>query len=123
MPKKIVLADDEQFIAVAYSDGLTRAGYQIVVAHDGQEAFDKVKAEKPDLVLLDLIMPKKSGFDVLKELKAIPELAEIPVMVLSNLSQATDAAETKKLGAIDFIVKAEISLQDLVNRIDKLFKS
>jgi two-component system, OmpR family, alkaline phosphatase synthesis response regulator PhoP len=122
MAKKIVLADDEQFIAVAYNDGLTRAGYQVVVAHDGAEALEKVKAEKPDLVLLDLIMPKKSGFDVLKELKATAELADIPVIVLSNLSQATDAAETKKLGAVDFIVKAEISLQDLIDRISKIVK-
>jgi two-component system, OmpR family, alkaline phosphatase synthesis response regulator PhoP len=123
MSKKIVLADDEQFIAVAYNDGLTRAGFQVVVAHDGEEALEKIKAEKPDLVLLDLIMPKKSGFDVLKEVKATPELADIPVVVLSNLSQATDAAETKKLGAIDFIVKAEISLQDLVDRIGTLLKA
>jgi DNA-binding response OmpR family regulator len=120
MARKIVLADDEQFIAVAYNDGLTRAGYTVVVAHDGEEALAKIKVEKPDVILLDLIMPKMNGFDVLKAVKADPELAKIPVAILSNLSQATDAAETKKLGAADFIVKAEISLQDLVTRIGKI---
>ena len=120
MAKKIVLADDEQFIAVAYNDGLTRAGYEVSVAHDGEEALAKIKEVKPDLILLDLIMPKKDGFTVLKEVKATPELANIPVMILSNLSQATDDNEAKKLGATDFLVKAEISLQDLVNRIAKV---
>lgn len=121
--KKIVLADDEQFIAIAYKDGLTRAGYQVVVAHDGEEALVAIRATAPDLILLDLIMPKKNGFDVLKELKADPSLQQIPVMVLSNLSQATDAAEAKKLGALDFIIKSDISLQDLVARINTVFRA
>lgn len=120
MPKKIVLADDEQFIAVAYNDGLTRAGYTVVVAHDGAEALEKIKAERPDLVLLDLIMPKMNGFEVLKAVKADPELFKIPVMVLSNLSQATDEQEVRGLGAVDFLVKADISLQELTERIKKL---
>lgn len=120
MAKKIVLADDEQFIAVAYNDGLTRAGFEVSVAHDGEEALAKIKEVKPDLILLDLIMPKKDGFTVLKEVKAIPELATIPVMILSNLSQTTDDNEAKKLGAADFMVKAEISLKDLIDRVNKL---
>ncbi len=120
MAKKIVLADDEQFIAVAYNDGLTRAGFEVTVAHDGEEAFAKIKEVKPDIILLDLIMPKKDGFTVLKEVKAIPELANIPVLILSNLSQATDDNEAKKLGATDFMVKAEISLQDLIERVNKV---
>ncbi len=120
MTKKIVLADDEQFIALAYNDGLTRAGYQVFVANDGVEALEQIKAHKPDLVLLDLIMPKKDGFSVLKEMKADPALANIPVLILSNLSQATDAEETRELGAIDFIVKSDVSLQELMDRIKKL---
>ena len=120
MPKKIVLADDEQFIAIAYNDGLTRAGFQVFVANDGEAALLQVKTHLPDMVLLDLIMPKKDGFTVLKELKATPELAKIPVLILSNLSQATDAEEAKKLGAVDFVVKSDISLQDLIDRINQL---
>jgi CheY-like chemotaxis protein len=120
MAKTIVLADDEQFIAVAYNDGLTRAGYTVTVAHDGEEALAKIKEVKPDIILLDLIMPKMDGFAVLKEVKNTPELANIPVMILSNLSQATDDNEAKKLGAVDFLVKAEISLQDLIDHIKKV---
>lgn len=120
MAKKIVLADDEQFISIAYKDGLTRAGYDLTVAHDGEEALAKIKEVKPDLVLLDLIMPKKTGFEVIKEVKADPEIAQIPVIVLSNLSQHTDEEEVRQSGAIDFLVKSDISLEQLVARIQQV---
>ena len=119
--KTILLADDEQFIVIAYKDGLERAGYKIVVAHDGEEAFNQAKATHPDLILLDLIMPKMSGFEVLKTYKADPELADIPVMVLSNLSQPADEAEARSYGVIDFVVKADVSLHDLQTKIDSFF--
>jgi len=119
--KKIVLADDEQFIAIAYKDGLERAGYDITVAHNGAEALEAVKSTKPDLVLLDLIMPKLNGFEVLKAIKADPAIKDIPVIILSNLSQPTDETEARQSGALDFIVKADISLKDLVERIAKVF--
>ena len=121
--KTLLLADDEQFIAIAYKDGLERAGYSVVVAHDGDEALQKIAAVKPDLVLLDLIMPKVNGFEVLKAIKADSELSAIPVIVLSNLGQADDEAEARSYGALDFIVKADISLKDLLLRIDQVFTS
>lgn len=120
MTKKIIVADDEQFIATAYSDGLERAGFTVVVARNGEEAYEKTATEKPDLVLLDLIMPKQNGFEVLKKLKSNSELQHIPVVILSNLSQETDESEAKKLGAIDFIVKSDISLEALIKRINQL---
>lgn len=123
MAKKIVLADDEQFIAIAYNDGLVRAGYTVFVAHDGDEALKLVKAEKPDIVLLDLIMPKKDGFTVLREMKSDPDMAKTPVLILSNLSQATDAQEARSLGANDFLVKSDVSLQELIERISKLLSA
>ncbi len=121
--KKIVVADDEKFIATAYSDGLSRAGFDITVAHDGEEAYRKIEETRPDLVLLDLIMPKQNGFEVLKKLKANNELKSIPVAIMSNLSQETDETEAKKLGAIQFIVKSDISLQELIEKIKKIFAS
>lgn len=119
--KTILLADDEQFIAVAYKDGLERAGYRVVVAPDGEEALTQIRQVSPDLILLDLIMPKMNGFEVLKEVKADPSVASIPVMVLTNLSQTNDETEARTLGAVDFIVKADVSLKDLLARIDGLF--
>lgn len=118
---KIVLADDEKFIATAYKDGLERAGYTVAVAHDGVEALEKIKAEIPDLILLDLIMPKMNGFEVLANLKKDPSISNIPVVVLSNLSQATDEAEVRSKGAADFIVKSDLSLKELIERITKFF--
>ncbi len=120
MGKKLVVADDEQFITTAYSDGLARAGFSVAVAHNGEEALEVIAREHPDLVLLDLIMPKMNGFEVLKKVKSDPALQSIPVVILSNLSQETDEAEVKKNGAIDFIVKSDISLQDLILRINQL---
>lgn len=123
MGKTIVLADDEKFIAIAYNDGLTRAGYTVAVAHDGEEALAKIKEVKPDLILLDLIMPKMTGFEVLKAVKADPSLKDIPVLILSNLSQATDEAEARSLGATDFMVKANLSMQELIDHIKPILET
>jgi DNA-binding response OmpR family regulator len=119
--KTILLADDEQFIAIAYKDGLERAGYTVVVAQDGEVALSEIRRVVPDLILLDLIMPKQNGFEVLKILRSEPAIANIPVMVLTNLSQPQDEAEARSYGAIDFIVKADISLKELLIRIDQAF--
>jgi CheY-like chemotaxis protein len=119
--KTILLADDEQFIVIAYKDGLEHAGYSVVVAHDGEEALNQVQASTPDLILLDIIMPKMNGFEVLRALKADPAYANIPVVVLTNLSQSKDEEEARAAGAVDFVVKADISLKDLLARIEHLF--
>jgi two-component system, OmpR family, alkaline phosphatase synthesis response regulator PhoP len=119
--KTILLADDEQFIVIAYKDGLERAGYAVDVAHDGNEVLSHLQTSQPNLILLDLIMPNLNGFEVLKSLKNDPNFATIPVMVLSNLSQPDDEAEARNLGAIDFIVKSDISLKDLLARIERVF--
>jgi DNA-binding response OmpR family regulator len=119
---KVVIADDETFISLAYKEGFERAGFSVTTAGDGAEALAKIKEVVPNIVLLDLIMPKLNGFEVLKELKSDPTLQAIPVVILSNLSQVTDAEETKKLGAIDFIIKSDVSLQDLIAKINLLLK-
>jgi DNA-binding response OmpR family regulator len=117
MTKKIVLADDEQYIAIAYNDGLTREGYEVTVAHNGEDALAAIQRVKPDIILLDLIMPKMNGFEVLKAVKEDRDLKDIPVMVLSNLSQATDEKEVLSLGAVDFMVKADYSLAQVIERV------
>jgi len=118
--KRIVLADDEHFIAIVYKEGLERAGYNVTVAHDGEEALAVIRETLPDLILLDLIMPKMNGFEVLKALKADETLAGIPVVVLTNLSQDNDESEARSYGIQDFIVKANVSLNELLQRIEKV---
>ena len=118
--KKILLAEDDKFIARAYQDGLSRAGFEVVLAVNGQEAIDKVKSEKTDLVLLDLIMPKKNGFEVLEEIKADKTL-KMPVIILSNLSQDSDIEKAKELGAAGYIVKSNFSMKEVIEKIEKVF--
>jgi two-component system alkaline phosphatase synthesis response regulator PhoP len=119
--KTILLADDEQFVLVAYKDGLEHAGYQVTLAHDGEEALVAMRNKRPDLVLLDIIMPKLNGFEVMQAVQADTTLAGIPIAVFTNLSQLSDEQEARNLGAVDFIVKADVSLNDLLARIERLF--
>jgi DNA-binding response OmpR family regulator len=121
--KTILLADDEQFILVAYKDGLEHAGYNVILAHDGEEAVAVMREQQPDLVLLDIIMPKLNGFEVMQAARAEPDLAAIPIAVFTNLSQLSDEQEARDLGAVDFIVKADVSLNDLLARVERLFAS
>lgn len=118
--KTILLADDEQFILLAYKDGLTRAGYNVVLAEDGEQTLQQMRDIHPDLVLLDIIMPKLNGFEVLQAAKADQTIAGIPVAVLTNLSQLSDEQEARTAGAVDFIVKADVSLNDLLDRVERL---
>jgi CheY-like chemotaxis protein len=118
--KRILLVDDEQFIAIAYKDGLEHAGYQVTVAHDGDEALEQLRLQPPDLLLLDIIMPKTNGFEVLQAMKDDPSLAGIPVVVLTNLSQDTDEQEARRLGARDFITKTNVSMAELIARLEQL---
>src|SRR3989339_173841 len=84
---KILLAEDDKFIARAYTDGLTRSGYEVIAVTDGQEAIKQAKEKKPDIILLDLIMPVKNGFEALEEIKSDKNMKDVPVLILSNLGK------------------------------------
>ncbi len=114
---KILLAEDDKFISRAYKDGFTRAGFDVVLAFDGNEALEKAVTEKPDLILLDLVMPSKNGFEALGELKMDKNLKKIPVIVLSNLGQESDVERAQELGAADYMIKADFSMQEVVGKI------
>ena len=114
--KRILLAEDDRFLRRAAEAALKRAGFTVLAAADGEEALRMARAEKPDLVLLDLIMPKLQGFEVLKALKADPGTATIPVVVLSNLGQDGDVQRALEGGAVAYLVKANLSLDELVSR-------
>jgi DNA-binding response OmpR family regulator len=114
-PKRILLIEDDQFISRAYQDGLQRAGFEVKVIHDGDQALTVINEYQPDLVLLDLIMPGKDGFEVLSELKN--KSAHAPVLVLSNLGQASDVNKAKELGATDYLTKSNVSLKDIIAKV------
>ncbi len=124
MPKKkkkakILLAEDDKFISLAYKDGLERSGFHVIVANDGVEAIKKFKSEKPDLVLLDIIMPQKNGFEVLEEIKKSKKQKNIPIIILSNLGQDTDIKKSRELGASDYLIKSNFSMSEVVNKVKK----
>ena len=116
--RRVLLAEDDRFLRRAAEARLHRHGLEVLTAADGEEALRLARAEPLDLILLDVVMPKLQGFEVLKALKQDEATAHIPVIVLSNLGQERDVAQAKALGALAFLVKAHLSLQDLVDRVD-----
>jgi len=117
--RRILLAEDDRLLRKAAEATLKRKGFTVFTAEDGEEAFRVAKAELPDLVLLDLIMPKRQGFDVLHDLKGCPETAHIPVIVLSNLGQERDIQQAMESGAVAYYIKANLSLEDLAKRVEE----
>lgn len=115
MAKKILIAEDDQPMARALELKLQKEGFDILVVADGEEAVKLIEAEKPDLVLLDLMMPKKDGFGVLADLKA--KGIVVPIFITSNLSQEEDRQKAKELGAQDFLVKSDTSIIEIVRKV------
>jgi CheY-like chemotaxis protein len=117
-PRRVLLAEDDRFLRRAAEASLRRHGLEVLTAADGEEALRIARAEPLDLILLDVMMPKLDGFEVLSALKQDDATAHIPVLVLSNLGQERDVTQAKALGAVAFLIKANLSLQDLVDRVD-----
>lgn len=117
---KILIAEDDSFLAQMYSEKLEAEGFQVVLATNGVEAIDKMKLEKPELILLDLLMPKKDGFEVLKEKMTDISIKNIPVIVLTNLSQNEDIKKCYDLGARDFMIKAYFIPAEIIAKIKTL---
>ena len=117
MAKKILFVEDEPSLQKAISEVLIQEGFEVLSASDGEEGLKATKEEKPDLILLDLILPKKDGFEVLKELKADEKLKDIPVIVLTNLEGVGDVEKAIELGATTYLVKANYKLDDVVTKI------
>jgi len=116
--KRILLVEDDRFQRKAAEATLRQHGFDVRVAVDGEEALQILaEAACPDLVLLDLIMPKVSGFEVLRRLREDPATARIPVIVLSNLGQRSDVDQATAAGATGYLVKAKVTLKELVRRV------
>jgi len=115
--KKILVAEDDKFLANAYRVKLAKAGFEVIIASNGEEALKGVETFSPDLILLDLVMPVKDGFETLRELRASVKWKKIPVIITSNLGQKEDIEKGKALGA-DYVVKSDVSLDDLIVKIN-----
>jgi len=122
MAKTILIIEDDKFLRELIAQKLFKEGYNIIEAIDGEEGIKKVKEEKPDLVLLDLILPGIDGFEVLSQIKEDSSLAQIPVIILSNLGQKEDVEKGLKLGAIDFLIKAHFTPGEIIEKINSALK-
>lgn len=118
----VLIVEDEEFLVRALTDNLIADGCSVSVAMDGEAVFEKLKTEKPSLILLDLLLPKKNGFDVLRELKANPEFKHIPVVVLSNLGEDADIKRALELGADDYFVKSQHPIQEVIEKAQEYIK-
>lgn len=120
--KHILFIEDEEALRSAFREAFGRNGYIIQDAADGDEGLRIAQKELPDLVLLDLILPKKSGFEVLKELRNNPTTNRIPVIVLTNLEGSEDVEQALAHGATTYLVKANYSLDDVVAKVKSVLE-
>ena len=116
-PKRILLVEDDDSLANVYTTRLQGEGFDVRRVADGEEALAAARTYKPDLVLLDAMMPKVSGFDVLDILRNTPETANLKVIMLTALSQESDQDRAKQLGADDYLVKSQVVISDVIDRI------
>lgn len=121
--QRILVIEDDRFLRKAAEAALRRQGYSVLTAPDGETGLQVARAEHPDLVLLDLIMPGMQGFEVLKLLKEDASTTSIPVIILSNLGQDSDVKAALEAGAVDYLVKANLALEMLVERVRALFEA
>lgn len=120
MAKKILFIEDEAVMQKAVSEFLSVQGYEVISALDGELGLNAAKTRNPELILLDLILPKKNGFEVLKELRADPVTASIPVVVLTNLSEMGDVGKVLEYGVTTYLVKSDQSLRDILAVVQKM---
>lgn len=120
MKKNILIIEDDEFFRELMSKKLVSGGFAVSEAVDGEKGLERVKKSKPDLILLDILLPNIDGFDVLLNLKGNPETAAIPVVILSNLSSKEDIEKGLKLGASDFLIKSQVASEEIIEKIKNL---
>lgn len=115
--KKILLIEDDPFLSSLLKNRFSKEGLDVMYAKDGQEAITILKDAQPDVILLDLILPKKSGFEVMETIRQDPQLRDAPIIIISNLGQPEDMQKGQELGAVEYFVKAKTSIDDLVKNV------
>ena len=120
--KTILIIEDEEMLSSMYKVKFDNEGYQVLTATDGVSGLDLAAKDKPDLILLDIIMPKLDGFAVLKKLKTDPATKTIPVVLLTNLGQDEDLKRGKELGAAGYLIKANNTPSEVINKVKNFIK-
>lgn len=118
--KKILVVEDEAVLQQSLSEFLSGEGFEVILASDGEEAIETTKKKRPDLVLLDIILPKKDGYEVLAELKSDEKTKNIPVVLLTNLESAEDIQKAIDKGATTYLVKSSYKLEDISKKLKEI---
>lgn len=113
----VIIAEDEKAYGKVYVNKLTDAGLEVIWVENGSDVIPLLQQRKPDLLVLDLIMPGMDGFEILRQLRAMPELKDLRVMVASNLSQDIDKAKVSELGIYGYFVKSDLSISEVAQKI------
>ena len=117
--KKILIVEDEELIGNLLQRKLKQAGYYASVAADGEAALKQIREDKPDMVLLDIVLPRLNGFEVLEELKKDEALRQIPVIIISNSGQPSEIEKAKALGVRDWLVKTEFDPREVLEKVQR----
>jgi len=120
--KKILIIEDEATLQKALTEFLEGEGFSVISALDGEKGLSEAKEKKPDLIVLDIILPKKDGYQVLEELKGFPETKDIPVIFLTNLESNEDVERALEKGATTYLVKSDYKLEDVTRKIKEILK-
>ena len=120
MIKTILIIEDEQVLASLLKRKLSRRGYRSIIAADGREGLKKIKEIRPDLILLDIVMPKMSGFEVMEAKQKIEAIKDIPIIIISNSGQPVEISRAQKLGAKDWIVKTNFDPGEVIKKVEKI---
>ena len=119
MAKKILVVEDEEIMIDLLQRKLTREGYEVFISRDGEEGLKVMREVKPNLILLDIVMPKKGGFEVMEEMNKDKELKRIPVVIISNSGQPVELDKAQELGAKDWLIKTQFDPQEVVDKVVK----
>lgn len=119
MAKKILIVEDEELLYNLLQRKLSQEGYEVSIAKDGVEGMKMVREIKPDLLLLDIVMPNKNGFEVMDDMQSDEELRNIPIIVISNSGQPVEIDKAKESGAKDWLIKTEFDPQEVIKKVKK----
>jgi len=118
--KKILVIEDEATLQKALNEVLSKEGYEVLSSLDGLKGLELAQEERPDLILLDIILPKMDGFEVLKKIKENDDISQIPIIILTNLSDVSDIQKALDLGATTYLIKADFHIEDVLKKIEKV---
>lgn len=117
---KLLIIEDDAVLRKALGEYLNSEGFEVVYAEDGEIGIELIKSEKPDLILLDIVLPKKDGYQVLQESKENPETKHIPIVLLTNLGSISDVERALEMGATTYLVKADYKLEEVTGKVKEI---